>query len=267
MSAVPNETALGTRLVMLGASNLAMGSSTIIHAAQQAFDRPLDVLAACGHGRSYLGPSRIPFRELPGIAECQLWDDLAQRDSLPTKAIVTDIGNDLLYGANVNEVVDSIDLCVARLIDAGSEIVVTGLPVSGLPTLGPRRFGFFRQLFFPRCKYSLNEVKELARELDERLEQLARRRSCRWLAMERAWYGFDPIHFRKQHATRVWQLAVELLCDQKHLENKYENDSRAWQRWWQCQTAAPASRKLFGHQRNVSQPSAWLDDASCLSWY
>ncbi len=262
-----NAEAFRTRLVMLGASNLAMGSSTILSQAHQVFPGPIDVLIACGHGRSYLGSSRIPFRELPGIVECKLWDDLAQRDALPTKVIVTDIGNDILYGAKVDEVLRAIEVCVTRLTDAGAEIAMTGLPVSGLPSLGPRRFEIFRQLFFPRCKYTLDEVKRLACELDQRLEELACDYTCHWLAMNREWYGFDPIHLRNAHAAYVWQLVVDLLRDEKQLKNKRESVGRAWRRWWQCQTATPATRKLFGSEREFEQPSMRLDDASCVSWY
>ena len=58
----------------------------------------VEVLAALGHGRSYGAHSRFVFRTLPGILESGLWQELESRPQLPTRGLVTDIGNDIFYG-------------------------------------------------------------------------------------------------------------------------------------------------------------------------
>src|SRR5438270_1664562 len=92
---------LPRRVVLLGASNLTRGISTVVETAQAVWGSPLEVLAALGHGRSYGLRSRVFGRELPGITGCGLWGDVAARGPAETAALVTDIGNDLLYGASV----------------------------------------------------------------------------------------------------------------------------------------------------------------------
>jgi hypothetical protein len=92
------------RIVLLGASNLTRGISTVVESAQQIWGGPLDVCCALGHGRSYGWTSNFLGRSLPGIVGCGLWPALESRPKLPTAALITDIGNDLMYGAPVQQV-------------------------------------------------------------------------------------------------------------------------------------------------------------------
>ena len=91
------------RVVLLGASNLTRGLSTAVEASRLRWGRPLEMLIAAGHGRSYGLTSRVLARTLPSILACGLWDELAQRATMPTAALITDIGSDLLYGAATAE--------------------------------------------------------------------------------------------------------------------------------------------------------------------
>src|SRR5262245_61538357 len=79
------------RIVLLGASNLTRGISTAVETAGTLLGRPLEVLAAFGHGRSYGMSNCVLGRSLPGIVECGLWRSLAALPPAPTSALVTDI--------------------------------------------------------------------------------------------------------------------------------------------------------------------------------
>ncbi|MCZ6542107.1 MAG: hypothetical protein O6768_00410, partial [Planctomycetota bacterium] len=89
------------RVVLLGASNLTRGISRAVGIAQAILGTPLEVLIAMGHGRSYGQRSRVLGRSLPGIVDCGLWDALLHGSGRPTYALLTDIGNDVMYGASV----------------------------------------------------------------------------------------------------------------------------------------------------------------------
>src|SRR5579872_6971938 len=85
------------RVILLGASNVANGFPTIVATAGRLLGAPLDVLGAFGHGRSYAMRMGILWHELPGIRECGMWPVLEARPPAPTFALLTDVGNDLLY--------------------------------------------------------------------------------------------------------------------------------------------------------------------------
>src|SRR5262245_60042389 len=165
-------TAPPRRVVLLGASNLTRGLSTAVGTALRLAGGPLEVLAAFGHGRSYGTRRRLLFRELPGIIECGLWDDLSRRPTAPTAALITDIGNDLLYGEEPDRIAGWVADCAGRLRDAGADAVLTPLPLANLAGLAPWRFLLLRSVLFPGCRLPFEVVLERARDLDGRLREL-----------------------------------------------------------------------------------------------
>jgi hypothetical protein len=87
-----------TRIVALGASNLTRGFQTVVATARSMAGPRAEVVAALGHGRSYGMASRLMVRTLPGILQSGLWHQLEVLPPAPTRALVTDVGNDVLYG-------------------------------------------------------------------------------------------------------------------------------------------------------------------------
>ena len=102
------------RAVLIGASNLTRGMATSLKTVQTIWPPPMEILVAAGLGRSYGLTSRILGRSLPSILTCGLWEKLKQGPSLPTAALLTDVGNDLLYGASVKQLVSWVDTCLER---------------------------------------------------------------------------------------------------------------------------------------------------------
>src|SRR5687768_14330413 len=117
------------RLVALGASNLTRGFPVVVATARSAFGPGVEILAAHGLGRSYGMESRVLARTLPAILDCGLWAALDARPRTPTRALVTDVGNDILYGASADQILRWVATAVERLSQAGAEIVLTGLPM------------------------------------------------------------------------------------------------------------------------------------------
>ena len=185
-----------SRVVLLGASNVARGISVITETSRRLRGRPLEIFAAFGRGRSYGRSSRFLGFQLPGIAECGLWRSLSVRPPLATSALVTDIGNDLFYDEPLERIVEWVDLCLSRLAAIGARTVVTRLPLDNLPGLSERRFRLLRKIFFPKCRQSLAQVAERAAALDRHIVELAGVHGAQIISPPRAWYGFDAIHIR-----------------------------------------------------------------------
>ncbi len=93
-SSVPN-----IRIILLGASNLTLSLRLVTHLMQQRFSGPSEILAAVGHGRAYGSANQVLSRGLPGIVNSGLWPQLNSIGVLPTYALLTDIGNDILFGS------------------------------------------------------------------------------------------------------------------------------------------------------------------------
>jgi len=252
------------RVVLLGASNLRWRFPLVIDTARTLLGQPLDVLAAHGLGRSYGLSQSFLFRRLPGITKSGLWDSLRKKPAAPSFALLTDIGNDIVYGSPTPAILAWIEQCLDRLLDVEARTVITLLPLKSLETLTPRRFAIARSIIFPARRLTLAGALTRARELDEQLRNLAAGRGIATVEPDPDWYGLDAIHIRKQRAGPAW---LEIL--------------RAWQpeksSGRQTETSPPRHHPLghlqrerwtfFGLQRGKPQPCSTLADGTSISLY
>src|SRR5215207_2044158 len=106
------------RVILLGASNLTRSFPTVVATLRQTWSEPIEIMVAMGHGRSYGLDSSFLGKKISGIFPCALWQDLQSRQPLPTAALVTDIGNDILYGVSSDLLLDWVERCLDRLSEA-----------------------------------------------------------------------------------------------------------------------------------------------------
>ena len=257
-------TAPERRVVLLGASNLTRGCHTVLQLARHVWGGPLDVLAAWGRGRSYGWRSRLLGRELPGIATCGLWDALDRRQPVPLAALITDIGNDLLYGAETDQIAEWVEICLTRLSRADATITMTMMPMRNIETLSPRRFDFFRKLLFPGKAINLDAIVANARALDAQLQSLGRRFGVVVIEQRPEWYGLDPIHLKMTSWKRAWS---EILSSWNPSAAPLAKVHVSLTRWLRLHSLAQADRSLLGRNYRRAQPVARVQRDITLSLY
>jgi hypothetical protein len=193
------------RIVALGASNLTRGFHTIVSTARSVWGPEVEILAALGHGRSYGSPSRFLFRTLPGILKSGLWTELTRRPQMMTRALVTDVGNDILYGFSVERTLGWVEEVLRRLTPMTQDIVLTGLPLAAVYRLSRIKFLAFRSMLVPSCRLTISQVIDRAEGVHEGLVKLSSAYGTKFLQLDPAWYGFDPIHVRPSCWRTAWQ--------------------------------------------------------------
>jgi len=192
------------RIVALGASNLTRGFQTVVSTARAAWGPRVEVLAALGHGRSYGARSQLVFRSPPGILECGLWSELESRPHVATRALVTDVGNDILYGFSPEQTLAWVGEVLRRLRRVTEDIVVTDLPLASIRQLSRLKFLAFRSILVPSCRLSLPQVLERAELVNVGLAELSSAQGAKLTHLDPAWYGFDPIHVRPSQWRVAW---------------------------------------------------------------
>lgn len=252
------------RVVLVGASNLTRGIGTVVATAQRTWEVPLEILIAAGHGRCYATQSWVLGRSLSKIFSCGLWSELSQRPALPTAALVTDVGNDLLGELSVMQIAESIERCLDLLAEASARTVITRLPLANLRTLSERRYLFFRSFLFPFCRHPLALIRDRAIELDARLCQAATERGIPLVAPRAEWYGFDPIHIKNKQILRAWS---EILASWSDATTPPVACRRTLGRELYLRTLLPERRRLFGIEQGRRQPAGRLSDGTTISLY
>lgn len=252
------------RVILLGASNLTRAISTIVETTHRFCGAPLDIYAALGHGRSYGMKTNVLGRSLPGIRQCGLWDSVAEASSAPCKALVTDIGNDLLYGADPEQITDWIDECLAGLAQQGAEIVLTQLPLQNLRGLSAMRYVILRTALFPLCRHDLATMTRRAQQLDKHTQQLAKKYRAHLVEPRAEWYGIDPIHIKIRHWSSAWQ---SILAPWNTAARSPSPAVGSLRRWFYLRTRTPLHRSIFGWSQQHEQPCGTLPNGSVIHFF
>jgi hypothetical protein len=253
-----------SRIVLLGASNVTGAIATILETALRLWGGPLEVLAALGNGRSYGLRKAWLGRELPGITRCGLWEAWERRPPAPTAALVTDIGNDLLYEVPVPEILSWVEACVDRLQRADARVVLTALPLCNAARLSPWTFDLVRSVCFPRSRLTLAALFDRAQDLDQRLRELVRARGLLLAEHRPEWYGLDPFHIRERYWPAAWR---EILSTWSRRTPVPQVPSASlWKRLY-LRLLAPDRRWLFGWEQRRAQPAGRLPDGTTVALY
>jgi hypothetical protein len=176
-----------------------------VSSARSTWGADVEVLAALGHGRSYGAPSKFIVRTLPGILKSGLWVELERRPPIATRGLVTDVGNDILYGFSVERTLGWVEEALLRLKAVTKDIVLTDLPLAGIHRLSNLKFLAFRSVLVPSCRLSLSQVIERSELVNEGLVKLSEAHCTKLVRLDPAWYGFDPIHVRPSLWRTAWQ--------------------------------------------------------------
>jgi hypothetical protein len=254
-----------SRVVLLGASNLTRGFSTVLETTRAMLGAPLDILAAIGHGRTYGTWSRVLGRGLPGIARCGLWSALRSRPPAPAYAVLTDVGNEIPHDVPVDEILGHVAACLDALAAVRAKTVVTLLPEASLEKLGSIRYYAVRALLFPNSRLPLGQALERVREVSCRLRELAASRGALVVELDERWYGFDSIHIRLRHWSEAWR---EILAPWRGEQvSRVPLATGSLARWVALRRLRPHEWSLFGIARRSTQPCGVMRDGTTLSLY
>jgi hypothetical protein len=241
------------RIILIGASNLARAFPLAITSLTRGLAGPLEILAALGYGRSLGAWSRIPGRALPGIIECGLWSNLEipGGDGPPPLAAIVDVGNDLVYGTEVARILGWLECCLERLRRQQSEIVLMSLPLGSLARLTPQRFELLRKVLFPGFPIHWPLLQERIAEFDDGMRLLGRQYGVHWVEAPADWYGFDPIHIRRQDRPRAWE---SVFAHWQGWAPSAPAQCPAWTEALALRRLRPAERYFFGYHQLTPQP-------------
>ena len=198
--------------VVLGASNVARHLPMVVQRARRLERGPHAILVAAGRGRSFGVTASFLGRALPAIEASGLWARFEQEAAGggPVRALISDVGNDILYGATPDEIAAWVERALLRLRERGARTIVAGLPRARLERLSRATFDFWKRVFFPGRRLDFDTAQAAIEAVDLRLRELARAFGAAHVEPAGEWYGLDPIHVRARSARAAWDA---LLAD------------------------------------------------------
>jgi hypothetical protein len=120
--------------------------------------------------------------------------------------LITDIGNDLMYGLQPRLIADRVLTCVERLKTRlpAAQFCLTGLPLCSVRRITRLQYLAARTVLFPRCFLSLAEVRQRVGDLDQRVREIASRLGAEFVEPQAEWYEADPIHVARPYRETVF---------------------------------------------------------------
>lgn len=252
-------------IILLGASNLTRDFPLILRLLRSSLQSPLDIYTAMGHGRSYGNWSRVLYRALPGITRCELWDAFpaAHAGNITPLALLTDIGNDLIYGQSTDTILSWVEHCIHQLLNRQAQITITLLPEASLARLSSWRFELTRRMFFPKNPASLADLKGKVRDLNQSLTALADQSQISVVPAPQEWYGFDPIHYRYSQRARLWKT---ILTQWGLPELSGMTARNHWlDSFYAVTQLTPSTRRKWGKLLQTPQPVRILNEGTRIS--
>ncbi len=263
MRATPSGPAPAARVVALGASNLTVGLGQVLRGAQELLGGPLEFLGALGRGRSFGADSWFLARRLPGIDGCGLWAALARRPGTSTFALLTDVGNDLVFGAEPATILEWVERALDRLLELQARTVLTALPLENLRRLPGWQLELWRRLLFPLHQVERATLLARAKELDQGLRRVARERALSLVVPRAEWYAADPIHVRRARRAEAWREILAPWGSQAPARGTPLVRGSLPSEW----RLVPERRWILGRPGGREQPCARLADGTTVALY
>jgi hypothetical protein len=201
-------------LILLGASNLSRGCFAFArHMKICLHPRKFEVLIASGPGRAYCASGGLLNISYPPINTSDIFNAAQEKREYGYRvvALVTDIGNDIMYGVPAGKVIETVHQIFRKLESMDAEVFYTTLPVAFEKGIHPIWFYILRSMLLPFSRVSYSEATEGIIEVNRFLKESAGSYGHLISDMDR-YLGFDEIHYGWLRAHSAWShVAKEIL--------------------------------------------------------
>ena len=202
-------------LVLLGASNLSRGVFAFTRHLKVCLNpHPVEVLIASGPGRGYVVSGGLLNINYPPICSSDLFE-VAQKKSesgYQVVALITDIGNDIMYDVSAEKLTETIQQIFSRLRAMNAEIFYTTLPVAFEKKVHPAWFYILRSLLLPFSRVSYDQATTGIISVNQFLKN-SDSAHCHLISDMDRFFGFDEIHYGWFRAHHAWSYVVSFMMN------------------------------------------------------
>ena len=201
--------------LLMGASNLARGYSMLTqHLSECLGKNKTEFLNALGPGRGFCARGGIFNITYSPIKDCRIIESAEKKskEALLTVALITDIGNDLMYGVSADTLIASLDLMIDEILKWDAEIFLTPIHINPKKDISPTIFFVLRFLLYPSSKVNYDELDLFVLKINDYLEEKVQRNEKMHLIIGlEAFAGLDRIHYSLFKTHAAWSTIAEKI--------------------------------------------------------
>ena len=199
--------------LFLGASNLARSYCGLKSCITRCLSpRSVSFIHALGPGRGYIREGGIFNVVYPPILNCGIFEGVPGRGDQQVVALITDIGNDIMYGVPAKEIIAGLRSIFATLREAEARIFITLIPVNLQDDIDEFYFRALRRIFFPSSTVAYDQASEAVREINKFILESANE-NLKVIGGLEQYCGFDKIHYSLLKSCPAWSYIASNLTD------------------------------------------------------
>ena len=198
-------------LVFLGASNLGRGFTALSNCLVKALSpHPVEIINAFGPGRGYCAKGGFLFVKYPPVwgEDIRLFIREKARDCSRILVLVTDIGNDIMYGVPAEDVIRCLENIFREFKNLNAHLLVSAIHVDLEKDLNETYFRILRTFFYPRSHVKFATAAASVKQINRFLEN-SRNGHIHLLKGMKEYAGADKIHYSLSKSHKGWSRVAE----------------------------------------------------------
>ena len=200
--------------ILMGASNLARGYSMLTRHISSCFGKNnIEFLNALGPGRGFCARGGMFNFTYPPIQDCRILE-AANKKSCDTRAVlITDIGNDLMYGVSADTLIESLDGLIDRALQCDAEIFLTSIHVNLKKDVSQTTFFILKFFFYPGSSITYKKTDLFIIKVNSYLKEKAgQNQRVHLISGMESFAGADKIHYSLLKTHLAWEKISNEIC-------------------------------------------------------
>jgi hypothetical protein len=199
--------------ILLGASNLARSFHGLKCCIERCIlPRTAIFLHAMGPGRGYVSRGGILNAAYSPIINSGIFKAARSKKIKKQKvvALITDIGNDIMYNVSLDKIIDSLQHIFNVLDEIGANIVITSIPVDLENDISEFHFQILRKIYFPKSSVKYSQASNNIKAINQFILKTSKQKITVMHDMKR-FSGIDKIHHSIFKSPLAWSHIAEKL--------------------------------------------------------
>ncbi|MDC1152609.1 hypothetical protein OAT06_01265 [Nitrospinaceae bacterium] len=201
--------------LLMGASNLARGYSMLTHHLSECLEKnKTEFLNALGPGRGFCARGGIFNITYSPIQDCRIIESAEKKSkkALHTVVLITDIGNDLMYGVSADTLIASLDIMIDEILKWDADIFLTSIHVNLKKDISPTIFLVLRILLYRSSKVNYEEMGLSILQINDYLaDKVSKNERMHLITGLEAFAGLDKIHYSLLKTHAAWSAVAEKI--------------------------------------------------------
>lgn len=165
-----------------------------------------------GPGRGYCVESGMFNFTYPPIGECRIMENVDVQQSRRIAVLLTDIGNDIMYGVPEQSLVECFDSLIEKSLLLNAEVFLTSIHVDVRQDMGRETFKLLKGIFYPNSSVTYDKADLAVKTINKYIEDKSIQNERVHLVSGLGVYcGMDKIHYNLFKSHFAWLRVANVM--------------------------------------------------------